>query len=241
MSKPIIELRNVTKVYKLGKVDVPALRDIDLKIYKGEFLAIVGKSGSGKSTCLSITGCLDLPTSGKVKLIGKDVTKMNEKELAKLRGKTIGFIFQTFNLITTLTTLENVTLPMIFQGVPRNERIKKAKQLLKLVGLEKRLHHRPLELSGGERQRVAIARALANDPKIILADEPTGNLDSKTGKMIIELLEKINKKKGTTLVIVTHDLDLAKRADRIIKLGDGKIVKEIRGKRNHRKSFLRSG
>lgn len=233
MNKPIIELRNVTKIYKLGEVRVPALRGISLKIRSGEFLAIVGKSGSGKSTCLNIIGCLDLPTSGKVKLLGKDVSKMSEKELAKLRGKTIGFIFQMFNLIPTLTTLENVMLPMMFQSVSRSRRTKKAKQLLNLVGLEKRMHHRPLELSGGERQRVAIARALANDPKIILADEPTGNLDSKTGEMIIELLERINRK-GTTLVIVTHDLDLAKRADRIIKLEDGKIIKELRKKRRKR-------
>lgn len=232
MNRSVIELKNVTKVYKLGKVDVLALHKISFKIYKDEFLAIVGKSGSGKSTCLSIIGCLDLPTSGKVKLLGKDVTKMSENELARLRGKTIGFVFQTFNLIPTLTTLENVTLPMMFQGIEQKERIKRAKRLLKLVGLEKRLYHKPLELSGGERQRVAIARALANKPQIILADEPTGNLDSKTGKMIIELLERINRAEGTTLVIVTHDLDLARRADRIIELEDGKIVREIKKRKS---------
>jgi len=230
MNKPIIELENVSKIYKLGKVNVKALYNLNLKIYPKEFLAIIGKSGSGKTTCLSIMGCLDLPTRGKVKLLGKDISKFDDRELSKIRGKTIGFIFQMFNLIPTLTTLENVTLPMIFQGVDKEKRIKRAKKLLKLVGLEERMNHRPMELSGGEQQRVAIARALANEPQIILADEPTGNLDTKSGKMIIDILEKINKEKGTTLVIVTHDVELASRASRIIKLEDGKIVKEWKKK-----------
>ena len=230
MNKPIIELENVSKIYKLGKVNVKALYNINLKIYPKEFLAIIGKSGSGKTTCLSIMGCLDLPTRGKVKLLGKDISKFDDRELSKIRGKTIGFIFQMFNLIPTLTTLENVTLPMIFQGVDKEKRIKRAKKLLKLVGLEERMNHRPMELSGGEQQRVAIARALANEPQIILADEPTGNLDTKSGKMIIDILEKINKEKGTTLVMVTHDIELASRANRIIKLEDGKIVKEWKKK-----------
>ncbi len=231
MNKPIIELENVSKIYKLGKVNVKALYNINLKIYPKEFLAIIGKSGSGKTTCLSIMGCLDLPTRGKVKLLGKDISKFDDRELSKIRGKTIGFIFQMFNLIPTLTTLENVTLPMIFQGVDKEKRIKRAKKLLKLVGLEERMNHRPMELSGGEQQRVAIARALANEPQIILADEPTGNLDTKSGKMIIDILEKINKEKGTTLVMVTHDIELASRANRIIKLEDGKIVKELKRKK----------
>jgi len=230
MNKPIIELENVTKIYRLGKVNVKALYNVNLKIYPKEFLAIIGKSGSGKTTCLSIMGCLDLPTRGKVKLLGKDISKFDDRELSKIRGKTIGFIFQMFNLIPTLTTLENVTLPMIFQGVDKEKRIKRAKKLLKLVGLEERMNHRPMELSGGEQQRVAIARALANEPQIILADEPTGNLDTKSGKMIIDILEKINKERGTTLVMVTHDIELASRASRIIKLEDGKIVKEWRKK-----------
>ena len=230
MNKAIIELENVTKIYKLGKVNVKALYNVNLKIYPKEFLAIIGKSGSGKTTCLSIMGCLDLPTRGKVKLLGKDISKFDDRELSKIRGKTIGFIFQMFNLIPTLTTLENVTLPMIFQGVDKEKRIKRAKKLLKLVGLEERMNHRPMELSGGEQQRVAIARALANEPQIILADEPTGNLDTKSGKMIIDILEKINKERGTTLVMVTHDIELASRASRIIKLEDGKIVKEWRKK-----------
>lgn len=222
----IVELENVKKVYKLGNVDVHAIKGINLKIYDGEFLAIVGKSGSGKSTCLNLIGCLDRPTSGRIKLLGKDISKLSESELARIRGKTIGFVFQMFNLIPTLNTIENVMLPMIFQGVKKEERVKKAKEIIKLVGLENRMFHKPNELSGGERQRVAIARALVNEPKIILADEPTGNLDSKSGKMIIDLLMKINKEKGTTLVVVTHDIELASLAERIVKLEDGKIVEE---------------
>lgn len=222
----IVDLENVKKIYKLGEVEVYALRGISLKIYEGEFIAIVGKSGSGKSTCLNLIGCLDKPTSGRVKLVGKDITKLSENELAKIRGKTIGFVFQMFNLIPTLNTLENVMLPMIFQNVKKEERIRRAKEIIKLVGLEKRMFHKPNELSGGERQRVAIARALVNNPKLILADEPTGNLDSKSGRMIIDLLIKINKERKTTLVVVTHDYELASLAKRIIKLEDGKIVEE---------------
>jgi len=230
MSRPIIELKNVSKVYELGKVKVEALSNINLKIYAGEFLAIVGKSGSGKTTCLNLIGCLDLPTTGKIKLLGRDISRLKDRELSKIRGKTIGFIFQMFNLIPTLTALENVILPMIFQGIDKKERVERAKKLLKLVGLEKRMNHRPNELSGGEQQRVAIARALANEPKIILADEPTGNLDTKSGEVIINLLERINREKGTTLVMVTHDMELANRANRIVKLEDGRIVKEWKKK-----------
>ena len=230
MSRPIIELKNVSKVYELGKVKVEALSNINLKIYAGEFLAIVGKSGSGKTTCLNLIGCLDLPTTGKIKLLGRDISRLKDRELSKIRGKTIGFIFQMFNLIPTLTALENVILPMIFQGIDKKKRVERAKKLLKLVGLEKRMNHRPNELSGGEQQRVAIARALANEPKIILADEPTGNLDTKSGEVIINLLERINREKGTTLVMVTHDMELANRANRIVKLEDGRIVKEWKKK-----------
>ncbi|MEM5826073.1 MAG: ABC transporter ATP-binding protein [Candidatus Aenigmatarchaeota archaeon] len=224
--KVIVELENVKKIYKLGDVDVYAIKGISLKIYDGEFLAIVGKSGSGKSTCLNLIGCLDKPTSGRIKILGKDISQFSENELAKIRGKTIGFVFQMFNLIPTLNTIENIMLPMIFQGVKKEERMKKVKEIIKLVGLENRMFHKPNELSGGERQRVAIARALVNEPKIILADEPTGNLDSKSGKMIIDLLIKINKERGTTLVVVTHDIELASLAERIIKLEDGRIVEE---------------
>ncbi|MEM5812758.1 MAG: ABC transporter ATP-binding protein [Candidatus Aenigmatarchaeota archaeon] len=224
--KVIVELENVKKIYKLGDVDVYAIKGISLKIYDGEFLAIVGKSGSGKSTCLNLIGCLDKPTSGRIKILGKDISQFSENELAKIRGKTIGFVFQMFNLIPTLNTIENIMLPMIFQGVKKEERMKKVKEIIKLVGLENRMFHKPNELSGGERQRVAIARALVNEPKIILADEPTGNLDSKNGKMIIDLLIKINKERGTTLVVVTHDIELASLAERIIKLEDGRIVEE---------------
>ncbi|MEM5771307.1 MAG: ABC transporter ATP-binding protein [Candidatus Aenigmatarchaeota archaeon] len=224
--KAIVELENVKKIYKLGNVDVYAIKGISLKIYDGEFLAIVGKSGSGKSTCLNLIGCLDKPTSGRIKVLGKDISQFSENEIAKIRGKTIGFVFQMFNLIPTLNTIENIMLPMIFQGVKKEERMKKVKEIIKLVGLENRMLHKPNELSGGERQRVAIARALVNEPKIILADEPTGNLDSKSGKVIIDLLIKINKERGTTLVVVTHDIELASLAERIIKLEDGRIVEE---------------
>ncbi|MBU5678353.1 MAG: ABC transporter ATP-binding protein [Candidatus Aenigmarchaeota archaeon] len=222
----MVELENVKKIYKLGNVDVYAIKGISLKIYDGEFLAIVGKSGSGKSTCLNLIGCLDKPTSGRIKVLGKDISQFSENEIAKIRGKTIGFVFQMFNLIPTLNTIENIMLPMIFQGVKKEERMKKVKEIIKLVGLENRMLHKPNELSGGERQRVAIARALVNEPKIILADEPTGNLDSKSGKVIIDLLIKINKERGTTLVVVTHDIELASLAERIIKLEDGRIVEE---------------
>lgn len=225
MRKAVIELRNVSKIYKLGKIDVPALRGINLKIYKGEFIAIQGASGSGKSTLLNLIGCLDRPTSGYIFLDGKDISKMDENELAGIRGKKIGFIFQAFNLIGTLNAMENIMLPMRFQGVGEESGKRKAKELLKLVDLEDRIYHKPSELSGGEAQRVAIARALANNPEIILADEPTGNLDSRTGKDIIQLLKKINKQKSTTLIVVTHDAEIAKEAKRIIHLHDGKIVR----------------
>lgn len=222
----IVELENVKKVYKLGSVDVPAIKGISIKIYEGEFLAIVGKSGSGKSTCLNLIGCLDKPTSGRIMLLGKDISKLSESELARIRGKTIGFVFQMFNLVPTLNTMENIMLPMIFQGVNKDERMKRVKEIIKLVGLENRMFHKPNELSGGERQRVAIARALVNKPKLILADEPTGNLDSKNGKAIIDLLMKINRESGTTLVVVTHDIELATLAERIVKLEDGKIAEK---------------
>lgn len=222
---PIMELKNVSKIYPMGTTEVFALDKITLKIKKGEFLALFGPSGSGKSTLMHIIGCLDLPTKGKVFLEGKDISKFSESELATIRGETIGFVFQTFNLLATLTVLENIELPLTFQGEEIYERREEAMKMIKLVGLEHRINHNPTELSGGEQQRVAIARALVTDPKIVLADEPTGNLDSKTGKKIIENLKEINKK-GKTVLVVTHDPSLASYADRIIHLKDGKIEKE---------------
>ena len=220
---PVIEVRNVEKIYTMGEVEVPALAGVDIIINRGEFVAIMGPSGSGKSTAMNMVGCLDVPTRGKVFLDGNDISKLGESELAQIRGKKIGFIFQTFNLINSISAIENVELPMIFQGVPKDERRKSAKTLLALVDLEDRMHHKPTEMSGGQQQRVAIARALANDPEVILADEPTGNLDSKTGKEIIELIGKLHKE-GKTIIMVTHDEDIAKHAQRIVHLKDGKIV-----------------
>ncbi len=217
----LIELKNVWKEYENGRVK--ALQGVNLKIDKGERVAILGPSGSGKSTLMHVMGCLDKPSKGKVFLKGKDVSKFGSDELAKVRGKTIGFVFQFFYLVPSLTALENVMLPMIFIG--KKDR-KKAEELLKMFGLEKRLYHFPNQLSGGERQRVAIARALANDPEIILADEPTGNLDSKTGEEIIKILITLNKEYGKTLIVVTHDKSLAKKMERIIHIKDGKIIKE---------------
>ncbi|MBW2975860.1 ABC transporter ATP-binding protein [Candidatus Woesearchaeota archaeon] len=221
----IIKLENVWKIYKIGEVEVPALRGLNLEVKRGEFVAIQGASGSGKSTALNSIGCLDVPTKGRIFLEGKDISKLHESELAQIRGKKIGFIFQQFNLINTLTALENVTLPMIFQNIPREERIKKAKDLLNMVELGERVNHRPTELSGGQQQRVAIARSLSNDPEVILADEPTGNLDSKTGENVIGFLERLHKEKNTTIIMVTHDAGLAQHADRIEYLKDGAIIK----------------
>ncbi|MEM2018091.1 MAG: ABC transporter ATP-binding protein [Candidatus Pacearchaeota archaeon] len=220
----IVKLDKVCKTYELGKVKVPAVREVSLEIEEGDFIAIMGPSGSGKSTLMNLIGALDVPTAGKIFFKDKNIASISESALAKLRGKKIGFIFQQFNLIPTLTAKENVMLPMIFQGIPAEEREKKAENLLEKVGLSKRANHKPKELSGGEQQRVAIARALANDPEIILADEPTGNLDSKTGKEILEILKKLNKE-GKTIIIVTHDSNIAKSAKKIIYIKDGKVVK----------------
>ncbi|MEM5872388.1 MAG: ABC transporter ATP-binding protein [Candidatus Aenigmatarchaeota archaeon] len=218
----IIELRNVSKEYGKGEAKVRAVCDVNLKIRKGENIAIMGPSGSGKSTLLHLIGCLDKPTRGKIFIDGKDVSNLNENELARIRREKIGFIFQFFNLIPTFTALGNVELPMIFSKRP--DRKERAKELLRLVGLEHRLYHYPSQLSGGETQRVAIARALANEPQIILADEPTGNLDSKSGKEIMELLVKLNKEKGVTLLVITHDISIAKYAEKIIRIKDGRIL-----------------
>ncbi|MEM4397211.1 MAG: ABC transporter ATP-binding protein [Candidatus Woesearchaeota archaeon] len=224
MAKTIIKLENVWKTYKMGDVELNALRGLNLEVKEGEFLAIQGPSGSGKSTAMNLIGCLDLPSKGNIYLSGKDISKLSESDLAQIRGKKIGFIFQQFNLINTLTALENVMLPLIFQGVPYNERKKIATSLLEMVDLKERVHHKPKELSGGQQQRVAIARALAVDPEVILADEPTGNLDSKTGSNVLDFLKKLNKEKKKTIVMVTHDDELAKKAQRIIYLKDGQII-----------------
>jgi putative ABC transport system ATP-binding protein len=222
----MIELKNVHKVYPMGEVSVPALRGINLTIHPGEFVAIMGPSGSGKSTLMHLLGCLDLPSDGVVQLDGKDITTLDEDTLAQIRGKKVGFVFQTFNLIPTLTAQENVELPLFFQGVPREKRRARAAELLRKVGLDGRLHHRPAQLSGGERQRVAIARALANDPEIILADEPTGNLDSESGKAILELLAQLHRE-GKTIILVTHNPEAAAYAQRIVRIRDGRLVEEV--------------
>jgi len=224
MAEEIIKLDKVCKRYEMGEEIVNAACDINLTINKGDFIAITGPSGSGKSTMMNLVGALDLASDGEIYLDKIDIEHLEESELAQIRGKKIGFIFQTFNLIPTLTALDNVSLPLLFQGIEKEERDEKARALLESVGLGHRLTHLPNELSGGERQRVAIARALANDPEIILADEPTGNLDSKTGQEILELFKKLNKE-GKTVIMVTHDPNLAKKANRIVKLKDGMIEK----------------
>jgi len=221
----IIELKDVVKEYRLGKTIVRALRGVSLEIKRGDFAIVVGPSGSGKSTLLHMMGALDRPTSGKVFIAGKDIGLLDDWSLAMLRRKTIGFVFQTFNLVPTLNTLENVMLPLEPTGIDEIEKIKRAKELLKLVGLEHRMLHKPMELSGGERQRVAIARALINNPEIVLADEPTGNLDTKTGLQIIEAMRKLNVEEKKTFVIVTHDLSLLKYGNRHIYIRDGLIEK----------------
>ena len=211
----------------MGDETVKALDDISIDIYQGEFVAIVGPSGSGKSTAMNLVGALDFSTKGDIYLDNINIEKLEESDLAQIRGKRIGFIFQTFNLINTLTAVENVMLPMIFQGVEYEERLERAKELLTKMGLDHRFTHLPQQLSGGERQRVAVARALANDPQVILADEPTGNLDTKRGEEIATMLTKLNKE-GKTIILITHDMYVAKHADKIYHLMDGKLVKSQR-------------
>jgi putative ABC transport system ATP-binding protein len=222
----MIQLKNAHKIYPMGEISVQALRGLDLTIKPGEFVAIMGPSGSGKSTLMHLLGCLDLPSDGLVQLDGQDVTKLDEDTLAQIRGKKIGFVFQTFNLIPTLTALENVELPLFFQGVPRRERSTRSVELLQKVGLNGRIHHKPSQLSGGERQRVAIARALANNPEIILADEPTGNLDSESGEAILKLLEQLNRE-SKTIILVTHNPEAAAYAHRIVRIKDGRLLEEV--------------
>lgn len=224
MKENIIELQNVAKYYEMGESVVKAVDKVNIIIKKGDFIVIIGPSGSGKSTMMNMIGALDLPTQGEIFLDGKNIMHLAESELAQIRGKKIGFVFQTFNLIPTLTALENITLPMIFQGIDKEERIKRAEKILENVRLTHRKNHLPSELSGGERQRVAIGRALANDPEVILADEPTGNLDTKTSLEVMNIFSDLNKK-GKTIILVTHNLNLLKYGRKVLKLGDGKIVK----------------
>ncbi len=224
--KPIIELKDVWKIYQMGKVEVPALRGLNLTVYPHEFISVMGPSGSGKSTAMNMIGCLDLPTRGEIFLESQDISHLEESELAQIRGRKIGFIFQTFNLMPGLTAIENVMLPMIFQNVPFEERYKIAKKVLESVGLGHRLNHTPGELSGGERQRVAVARSLVNDPQVVLADEPTGNLDSKTSMEVMKMLFDLHEKEGKTIILVTHDKNVAKFADKIYHLTDGKIIEK---------------
>jgi putative ABC transport system ATP-binding protein len=224
----LLYLDGVTKDYLLGSTVVNALRGLSLSIESGEIVAIMGPSGSGKSTLMHILGALDTPTGGTASLEGHDLQKLSENELVTLRGKKVGFVFQTFNLIQALTAQQNVELPMIFLGVKKSARSERARALLDKVGLGERVAHRPNELSGGERQRVAIARALANDPEIILADEPTGNLDSETGATILELLKRLSVEEGKTMILITHDPDAAAIAHRIVRLRDGRVVQEVR-------------
>lgn len=226
---PLIRLHGVTKTYPMGAVTVEALRGVNLEIKNGEFVAIVGPSGSGKSTLMHIIGLLDRPSQGNVFLEGKDVGRLSENQRATLRNKHVGFVFQTFNLLPRTTALDNVAMPLVYAGISGSERVKKATKVLESVGLGDRLNHRPSQLSGGQQQRVAIARALVNNPSLILADEPTGNLDSRSGRDILELLKTLNKA-GNTVVLVTHDPAIAKTARRIIEMKDGEIGSDRKGK-----------
>ncbi len=220
--RTVLKIEEVSKSYHLGRIAVPVLHDINLDIKEGEFAAIMGPSGSGKSTLMNLIGCLDQPTSGKIIIGDRDTSLLSEIELARIRGRKIGFVFQTFNLISRLTAQKNVELPMVYQDIPKVQRVKRALDLLKTLGLGDRADHKPAELSGGQRQRVAIARALANEPEILLADEPTGNLDSRTGQEIMQIFNELHSE-GRTILMVTHDRGLAQNCDRIVSLMDGRI------------------
>jgi putative ABC transport system ATP-binding protein len=227
MKQSLMKLEKVSKIYSMGDNEVKALNNVSLDIEKGEFLIILGPSGSGKSTMMHLLGCLDYPSKGTVDLENKDITKLSESDLAKIRGQKIGFIFQQFNLIQNITAIENIMLPLEFQdGLNEHEIKHRAQKMLELVDLKDRGNHYPNQLSGGQMQRVAIARALVTNPEIVLADEPTGNLDSKTGEIVIEFLQKMHKEQHKTIIIVTHDNNLVKFGSRIIRLKDGEIIKE---------------
>ena len=225
-TETVVELIDVTKTYRLGEVQVQALRGVNMKASRGEIVAIMGPSGSGKSTILNLVGALDRPTSGKVIIAGKDISKMPENKLGDIRRDSIGYIFQFYNLIPVLTAYENVELPMLIAGIGKEKRIARTHELMELVGLADRANHRPDELSGGEQQRVAVARALSKRPPLVLADEPTGDLDSKSGMQVMTVLKDLAKKELSTVVMVTHDHQMASLADRILEIRDGRIVKE---------------
>lgn len=228
--KKIIEIKNITKSFFIGKPnELEVLHGIDLTVYEGEFVAIVGESGSGKSTLMNIIGVLDRPTSGTYLLDGIDVSEANDFELSQIRNKKVGFVFQTFNLIGRQSALKNVELPMMYAGVPKKERTKRAVELLERVGMSERMKHKPNELSGGQKQRVSISRALSNNPSLILADEPTGALDSKTSRTVMDIFHKLHKESNTTIVLITHNSSLAEECDRILTLVDGRIVDEKLG------------
>ena len=227
----LIELKNITKSYPVGDSELKILKCIDLQIEQGEFVAIMGPSGSGKSTCMNILGCLDVPTSGSYKLDGKAVEGLEPDELAEIRNKKIGFVFQGFNLLSRTSALENVELPMVYANVDTKARQQKAISALEKVGLKERMHHQPNQLSGGQQQRVAIARAIVNDAPIIFADEPTGNLDTKMSVEIMELFVSLNKELGRTIILVTHEEDIARYAKRIIRIVDGEISSDTRNKK----------
>ncbi len=224
-NEPLIKLEKIFKTYQLGKVEIGVLKGLDLNIGEGNFTVILGPSGSGKSTLLNIMGLLDIPDKGKVFFKGQDTSRLSGDELAEIRGNSIGFVFQQFNLLSNLTALENVMIPMLFQDVSEKERTKRAEELLSSMGLAERLNHRPSEMSGGEQQRVAIARSLANQPDVIVADEPTGNLDSATGKIIMEILIDLHKKEKKTIIVVTHDPTIADYGEETVHIKDGMILK----------------
>ncbi len=232
----MIEVKNITKTYHTGDVALNALKSVDFKIEDGEFVAIMGPSGSGKSTLMHILGALDIPTSGKYFLDGKDVSKFTDDELADIRKDKIGFVFQSFNLLPRTTVLRNVMLPLIYEGVPKEERERRAREALKAAGLDEgHFQHKSNELSGGQIQRVAIARALVNNPTIILADEPTGNLDTKTGEIVLGTFQKLNKEQKRTVILITHEHDVAEHAERIIFIRDGEIISDDR---NHKRRII---
>ncbi len=225
MTETIMELRDVWKIYRMGEVEVPALRGISVKIKKGDFVAIIGASGSGKSTMMNLIGCLDIPSRGSLYLRSRDISKLSESDLASFRGKTIGFIFQQYNLIQSMSAFDNVILPLEFLEYDDRRAAMRAREILTLVGLGDKMHHRPTQLSGGQQQRVSIARCLAGDPEIILADEPTGALDSVTGREVLDMLHRLWEEQGKTIIMVTHDLNLAKYAHTTIELKDGQIMR----------------